>query len=165
MNNFLAAVAGAIIAALAVVSFTPPEAKLLWNRTESAPKGLYFITCDNPVIGDWAVLSGDAASAQWIAENGYLETDWPIIKHIAASDGDEVCRIGPDIFINETLAAIALETDSTGGKLPRWEGCITLQADQVFLLNTHPRSLDGRYFGAEKRDDLLGRARLIFRTD
>jgi len=155
----------AAIAALAVVTVAPTKARVLWNRTESAPKGLYLVTRDNLTTGDWAVLSGDAASAEWIAANGYLSADWPIIKRVAAVEGDEICRGGVEIFINETLAATALDADSTGRKLPRWEGCITLQADQVFLLNNHPRSLDGRYFGTEKRDDLIGRAHLLFHAE
>jgi len=157
--------AGAAIAALGVVSVLPPDARLVWNRTESAPKGLYFITRDIPATGDWALLSGDAASAQWIADNGYLGPDWPIIKRVAASEGDEICRKGNDVFINQTLAAIALDADSMGKKLPRWEGCFTLGNSEVFLLNNHPRSLDGRYFAAEKRDDLKGRAHLLFRAE
>src|SRR5690606_13038045 len=140
----------------------PPDAKLVWNRTESAPKGLYVIIREQPEIGDWAVLSGDTASAKWIAENGYLGDDWPIVKRVAASEGDGICRNGGDVFINENLAAIVLDAESAGREPPRWEGCIELQTDQVFLLNDQPRSLDGRYFGAEQRDDVLGRARLIF---
>lgn len=157
--------AGAAIAALAMVSVAPPDARLVWNRTESAPKGLYFITGDIPATGDWALLSANAASAAWIADEGYLGPDWPIIKRVAASEGDEICRHGNEVFINETLAAIALDADNAGKKLPQWEGCLTLETDEIFLLNNHPRSLDGRYFGAEKRDDLIGRGLLLFHAE
>lgn len=165
MKEIVLAIGIAAAAGIAAVSVFPPGAFLIWNRTESAPKGLYFITRDNPVTGDWAVLSGDAASAQWIAGNGYLGPDWPIIKRVSASEGDEICRSESEVMINGTLAAIALDTDRSGEKLPRWGGCFTLRNGEVFLLNNHPRSLDGRYFGAERRSDLLGSARLIFRSE
>ncbi|HPE30249.1 MAG TPA: S26 family signal peptidase [Parvularculaceae bacterium] len=165
MKSTAAIAASAAIAALALVSLPPSDVRLVWNRTVSAPKGLYLVAKSKVNVGDWAVLSADAASAQWIANNGYLGPDWPIIKRVAASEGDEICRSDNEVSINENLAAIALDADSTGRKLPRWQGCFTLGNSEVFLLNNHPRSLDGRYFGWENRKDLLGRARLLFRTN
>ncbi|WP_428408677.1 S26 family signal peptidase [Hyphococcus sp.] len=165
MKGTALAIAISAAAAVAAVAAFPPGATVIWNRTESAPKGIYLITKSEIKTGDWAALSGESETAKWIAENGYLRTDWPIIKRVAASEGDEICRTEEEVFINKTLTAIALDADSAREKLPRWKGCITLQADQVFLLNNHPRSLDGRYFGAENRKDLLGRARLLFRVD
>ncbi len=165
MKGTALAIAISAAAAVAAVAAFPPGATVIWNRTESAPKGIYLITKSEIKTGDWAALSGESETAKWIAENGYLRTDWPIIKRVAASEGDEICRTEEEVFINKTLTAIALDADSARKKLPRWKGCITLQADQVFLLNNHPRSLDGRYFGAENRKDLLGRARLLFRVD
>jgi len=159
------AIAISAAAAMAAAAAFPPGATVIWNRTESAPKGIYLITRSEVKAGDWAALSGESATAKWIAENGYLGEGWPIIKRVAASEGDEICRTEEKVFINKSLTAIALGADSAGEKLPRWEECITLQADQVFLLNNHPRSLDGRYFGAENRKNLLGRARLLFRLD
>ncbi|GJL90495.1 S26 family signal peptidase [Hyphococcus sp.] len=154
-----------VAAAIAVVSVFPPGAIAIWNRTESAPRGIYLITKSEVKIGDWAALSGASGTARWTAANGYLGTDWPVIKRIAALEGDEICRDGLEILINRNLVAIALERDGGGRKMPRWEGCFTLQPDEVFLLNEHPRSLDGRYFGAEKKESLLGSVRLIIRTD
>lgn len=165
MKGTALAIAISAAAAVAAVAAFPPGATVIWNRTESAPKGIYLITKSEVKTGDWAALSGESETAKWIAENGYLGKDWPIIKRVAASEGDEICRTEEKVFINETLTAIAHDADSAGGKLPRWEECITLQADQVFLINNHPRSLDGRYFGAENRKELLGRARLLFRAE
>ena len=165
MKGTALAIAISAAAAVAAVAAFPPGATVIWNRTESAPKGIYLITKSEIKTGDWAALSGESETAKWIAENGYLRTDWPIIKRVAASEGDEICRTEEEVFINKTLIAISVDSGSARKKLPRWKGCITLQADQVFLLNNHPRSLDGRYFGAENRKDLLGRARLLFRVD
>lgn len=161
----IAAVAGVAILGLAAISAAPPQKTFLWNRTASAPKGLYLIKSGALDIGAWAAVSGDAPSAEWIAGNGYLGRGWPVIKRVAATAGDEICRDGDMIFINGIHTATALKTDGAGRELPRWEGCFMLQANEFFLLNDHPRSLDGRYFGATKCADIIGVARLIVPVD
>lgn len=160
-----AAVAGVALLGLAFISAVPLQKTFLWNRTESAPKGLYLIAGDALETGAWAAVSGDAPSAKWIAGNGYLGRGWPVIKRIAAAEGDEICRDDDQVFINAIHAATALKTDGAGQELPRWQGCFSLQANEFFLLNDHPRSLDGRYFGATKRGDIIGVARLIISVD
>jgi type IV secretory pathway protease TraF len=65
------------------------------------------------------------------------------------------------VFINGKPVAEALSVAPDGLKLPAWQGCHVLQADEVFLLNDHPRSLDGRYFGVMRVSDLEGTARLL----
>lgn len=160
-----AAVAGVAILGLAVISAAPPQKTFLWNRTASAPKGLYIIKRGAPDAGAWAAVSGDAPSAKWIAGNGYLGRGWPVVKRVAATEGDEICRDDDQVFINAIQAATALKTDGAGRELPRWQGCFSLQENEFFLLNDHPRSLDGRYFGVTKRGDIIGVARLIIRVD
>lgn len=159
--------AAAVIASLAIgiVTVFPPSKHLLWNRTESAPKGLYWRS-DSPLIsGGWAVVSAKAPAATWISDHGFLASGWPIIKRVAGVPGDEICRRGVDVFVNEDHAATALETDSQGRPLPVWSGCFIVADGQLFLLNDHPRSLDGRYFGATKTDHVTGAARLLIRVD
>lgn len=70
--------------------------------------------------------------------------------------GDEICRNGHEILINDQPVAIAKERDSNRRNLPTWSGCRVLQADEFFLLTPHPASLDGRYFGPIKQQDLDG---------
>ena len=165
MRRIYAILSVIFIAALGAITLFPPSDYLIWNPTESAPKGLYWRS-DGPLIsGTWAVVSGKAPAAKWIAENGFLAADWPIIKRVAGVQGDEVCRRGVDVFINETHVATALEEDSQGHQLPVWSGCFIVGNDQLFLLNNHPRSLDGRYFGATNKEDVTGGARLLLRLD
>lgn len=156
------AVAGA--AALLSVWAFPSARFLIWNKTESAPRGLYLIVSGAIEKGDFVVVSGASTAAKWIAAHGYLGKGWPLIKRVAAVAGDEICRHGRAVSIDGIFAAKALASDSRGRELPRWEGCFTLRADEFFLLNDHPRSLDGRYFGATKREEILGKARLLMRT-
>jgi len=158
-------VVGAITTALGAVMVLPSHDVWLWNRTESAPKGLYRLSDGALTLNAWAVVSADAPSAEWIQTRGYLPPDWPIIKRVRGLFGDKICRENHSIAINGELVATALKADSTGQNLPAWQGCFTVKADEVFLLNDHPRSLDGRYFGVTKTEDVRGSAVLIWRVD
>lgn len=137
-------------------SIFDPLDRLIWNRTASAPTGLYWLS-DDPFTRDrWVVVSSQSAVAEWAEARGYVGKNWPLLKQIAGLPGDEVCRNGSEIRINNQPAAVAKDIDSSGRNLPVWEGCSTLQADQIFLLTPHPASLDGRYFGPIKQTDLDG---------
>jgi conjugative transfer signal peptidase TraF len=144
-------------AALAISALIPIKKRLIWNRTASAPVGLYWLNDRPPDIGDWAVVSAEAAEAKWATERGFTGPDWPLIKRVAGAQGDQICRTGSRISINGEAVATALAVDSNAEPLPDWQGCIWLNGDQVFLLNRHLRSLDGRYFRATHRSDLMGR--------
>lgn len=143
---------------LVLTPLAPWSPKLVWNRTQSAPTGLYFVERAEPGSGDWAALSGDSAASNWAAERGYIGQGWPVIKRVRAVSGDEICRLGTEISVNGVVLAEALTEDLEGRPLPVWQGCRRLGEDEIFLLNDHPRSLDGRYFGATRRRELLGRA-------
>ena len=91
-----------------------------------------------------------------------LGKNWPIIKRIAGLKGDVICRENNVIFINDIAVAKVMRGARNSVILPQWTGCRTLSGDEVFLLNDHPMSLDGRYFGPEKSEDLLGTAFFVW---
>ena len=155
---------GAVLIGLIGFIFDP-QARLIWNRTGSAPEGLYWRRDDPITLGRWVVLSARSREAEWAEANGFVGQDWPLIKQIAAMSGDEVCRHGELISVNAKHVAKALSVDHLGRDLPAWSGCVVLNDDDVFLLNPHPRSLDGRYFGPTKREDLNGVAVLLWKTN
>ena len=135
----------------------------VWNRTESVPKGLYFVDRSAPVsTGDLVAFEPSDEVRQWLDQEGIVGSDWPLLKHVAGIEDDEICRCGMVIFINGLQVADALESTGIGTALPAWQGCHTLQSGEVFLLNRHPRSVDGRYFGAQLRANVLGVARPIW---
>jgi type IV secretory pathway protease TraF len=70
-----------------------------------------------------------------------------MVKRVAASSGDHVCRAGQAVTINGRTAARALWQDSFGRALPVWTGCIDLKPGQIFLITSPPTSFDSRYFG------------------
>lgn len=135
----------------------------VWNRTESVPEGLYFVDRSAPVSkGDLVAFEPSDEVRQWLDHEGIVGADWPLLKHVAGLEGDEICRCGSVVFINALHVADALETTRSGSALPAWQGCLTLQSGEVFLLNGHPRSVDGRYFGAQLRARIVGVARPLW---
>ena len=136
---------------------------LVWNRTTSVPRGLYFVDRAAPVSrGDLIAYEPSEELRRWLDQEKIIGSDWPLLKRVAGVEADLVCRCGVEVFVNGSRVAEALETTRSGSALPGWQGCRTLQSGDVFLLNDHPRSVDGRYFGVQCRARILGVARPIW---
>lgn len=154
--------------ALAVASAANLPTKLVWNGSESAPVGLYWVDDQTPKRGDYVLIRVPDTMRNLIIERGYLPPDIPLIKRIVAEHGDTVCRRDREVIIDGITVALARTEDGMGRKLPVWSGCHTLGRDQVFLLQRHPESLDSRYFGPIDRRLIIGRAthwRLPWQSD
>ena len=137
------------------------SAQLVWNVTPSAPAGLYRIVREPWSRGSRvAVLPGEMLSAD-LDRRGVLAKGRLLIKRAAAVTGDRVCRHGAEVSINGEPAAKARDVDSHGLPLPSWQGCVTLDDGQVFLLGDTPGSYDGRYFGVTRASEIVGRADLL----
>lgn len=155
----------ASLALPAVVALALPvaagSAHLVWNVTPSAPAGLYRIVREPWTRGDRvAVLPGEALGAD-LDWRGVLAKGRLLIKRVAAVTGDRVCRQGAEVSINGEPAAKARDEDSQGVQLRSWQGCVTLDDGQVFLLGDTPGSYDGRYFGVTPKAEIVGRAELL----
>jgi conjugative transfer signal peptidase TraF len=137
-----------------------PPKFLLWNVSASAPRGLYLLHPALPLqVGELVTIAPPEPLARFTAVRGYLPIGVPLLKHIAALDGQTVCRFARVVGIDGRAVAIARERDSLGRPLPSWQGCRTLRAGQVLLLNsTIPDSFDGRYFGVLPANSITARA-------
>ncbi len=135
---------------------------LIWNRTGSAPIGLYRLSQAPLAPGRLVALSAESKAATWAFNRGYIGENWPLLKRVAALPGAEICRDNLEIFVDGKHVATALGADQVGQKMPVWRGCITLRENEIFLLNENPRSLDGRYFGATDINDVDGVAVPLF---
>jgi conjugative transfer signal peptidase TraF len=136
---------------------TPPY-KLIYNPSESAPRGWYvFKRTDRIYLGDFVLAHLPDAIATFASERGYLPNNVSILKHVAAMPGQEVCRERDLLTIDGVLVAHTLERDGAGRALPRWSGCRTIAKGEVFLLSTDsPLSFDSRYFGPIARSAVIG---------
>ncbi|WP_375207675.1 S26 family signal peptidase [Hyphococcus sp.] len=155
----LSVLASASLLCAMAVTFPP---KFIWNASQSAPVGLYRIENHRPRLDDLVLVAPSKPVADFIASRGYLPAGTPLIKRVAALAGDEICREKEIIFIDGLHVAEARKTDSLGRSMPYWRGCFTLKDNEIFLLNDHPDSLDGRYFGATFLREVIGVAVPLF---
>lgn len=158
--------AAAALALLAVPAFVDVPTRLVWNVSASVPTGLYAVRPTAPLrVGVLAAVMPPEPLASSLVASGYLGRGVPLIKRIEALPGQRVCRHGERVTVSGKLRAIARESDSRGHPLPRWSGCVVVGEGQLFLLNAHPGSMDGRYFGPLERSTVLGRATPLFAED
>ncbi|SMH43373.1 S26 family signal peptidase [Azospirillum agricola] len=142
------------------LSLVPVTPRLLWNATASTPVGLYAVRPDGPpAVGDLVAIRPPEPLAGFLDEGGYLPHGVPLLKRVAALPGQTVCRTGVTVTIDGAVVATAHRRDRLGRRLPVWSGCLTLRPDELFLLNRHPDSLDGRYFGPIPANTVFGHAR------
>lgn len=157
------ALLGGLMAAGGLLVIAPvlarPAPILLFNTTASAPIGFYRVDRREPRVGDWVAVQPPSALSRWMAERGYLPLNVPLLKRLAATEGQTVCGRGGYITIDGRPVAVARQRDRRGRGLAPFHGCRQLGAGEVFLLNVDaPGSFDGRYFGPLPRATIIGRA-------
>jgi conjugative transfer signal peptidase TraF len=143
---------------LATGSLIPPLPLLIWNATASAPIGFYRVIHRATVQRGGFVL---AQTPTWVRDlasrRGYLPANVPLVKRVAALEGDTICSDGDAVSINGREVAQRLKADREGRALPAWSGCAELGWDDVFVLMPDVRtSFDGRYFGPIKTSAIIG---------
>lgn len=158
------AIAGAGITLLGLTLAFPPAPRLVWNASASAPIGLYAVTPGAPVgPGDMVIARVPDPWRMLAARRHYIPANVPLVKHVAAAAGDEVCALGQEVFINGRWAAERRSVDAGNRPMPAWSGCVRLRGGQLFLLMADsPASFDGRYFGVTGGSQVIGKARLLW---
>lgn len=150
---------GVALIAIPATGILPPI--LLYNPSKSAPLGWYRIEAASEVSrGDLVVANLPRDASELAAQRGYLPAEIPVIKTVAALDGDIVCEENGLLQINGIPSVGVLTTDRAGRPLPSpWNDCRRLQVNEILLLSDRtPDSFDGRYFGTVQRTDIIGRA-------
>jgi conjugative transfer signal peptidase TraF len=160
----LAILGGAGLVLLIAPPVYSPAPRLIWNASASAPVGLYWVWPGaRPKRGEMVIARVPQRWRALAAARHYLPANVPLVKRVAATEGNLVCAFGPRILIDGQLAATRLTRDPAGRPLPWWQGCHRLVRGEYLLLMDEARSFDGRYFGVSRAQDLVGRARLIWR--
>jgi conjugative transfer signal peptidase TraF len=158
-----AAVAAFTVTALVVTLFWQPRPLLVWNASASAPIGLYAVAPPKGVrAGDMVIAWTPESARSLAAERRYLPSNVPLVKRVQAASGDRVCAAGEAIWVNGRHVAARREVDGQGRRMPWWTDCHDLAEGEYFLLMENPDSFDGRYFGITRREDLVGRAVLLW---
>ncbi len=152
----LAAVA--LVVAFSIRAAINAEPLLVWNASASAPIGLYARVGRDAWRGDLVLTRTPLFVRELAAARGYLPANVPMVKRIAAANGDIVCASKDLIFINGKTVAARRDRDGARRSLPSWSGCRRLARDEVFLLMASVRdSFDGRYFGPTPRASIIGK--------
>lgn len=155
-----------IAAGIGLVALTiamPPRPRLVWNASASAPIGLYTVAPDQPIApGDMVIARVPERYRMLAATRRYLPLNVPLVKHVAAAAGDQICALGPSVSVEGRPVAVRRTTDGRGRAMPWWRGCVRLRGRQLFLLTDSPDSFDGRYFGVTEGADVIGKARLLW---
>ncbi len=114
--------------ALGLLSLLRQTPALVWNFSESVPVGLYRLEESTPVRGDVVALRPAGRVRALLDAYNVLPTGRLLLKQIAATAGDTVCRADTAITINGNQAATARVT-AGGRALPVWSGCHRLADD------------------------------------
>lgn len=148
------------VLALVLPACMPPNTRIVYNPSASAPLGWYLIQPNASIRpGDYVVARLPLPIAALAQERGYLPAHVPLLKRVAAIGGAAVCVRADVLYIDGEPRVRLLTHDGLGRPLPRWMPCRTLRADELLLLNTeHSASFDSRYFGAVRRASVRGKA-------
>jgi conjugative transfer signal peptidase TraF len=156
--------AGFGIAALTWPTVHVPAARIIYNPSDSVPRGWYRVgPTDSLHVGSIVLARLPTEASLLATQRGYLPERIPLLKSIGAMSPQLVCMRGRIVLIDGMAVAIALEADREGRPLPVWEQCRTLDDDELFLLSTtNPASFDSRYFGPVSTSAVIGSARPLW---
>ena len=155
------------IAALAWPLVHAPVARIVYNPSDSVPRGWYRIgPPDSLHVGSLVLAPLPVDAAALAAQRDYLPDDIPLLKRIGARSPQQVCIQDHIVSIDGVVIATALVVDGHGRSLPAWEHCRPLFDDELFLLSTtNPASFDSRYFGPIAVTAVIGSAQPLWTWD
>lgn len=146
---------------LIYLSGSNKDPTIIYNRTDSAPIGWYYLTPESEYE------TGDLVAA-WLPEDvkeiayrrKYLPPNAPIIKTVFAEPGDHFCIKQPHLRLADGSEFEILSVDRFGRKLPaQRDGCRRLSDGQFLLISDRiAGSFDSRYFGPVEVSNIVGRA-------
>src|SRR5208283_2708259 len=112
------------VTALFAATYLKPSIRLIYNPTDSAPRGWYVVvpmTRAHP--GDYVVALLPSDTATLAAARGYLPRSVPILKKIAAVAGQRVCIRDGVVYIDGTVVSRTLDSDAKERPLTAWARC------------------------------------------
>lgn len=155
------------LTALAWPLLITPHLRVVYNGSDSVPRGWYrIIPAHSLPVGSIVLVTLPVDIATLAAQRGYLPERVPLLKRIAAVAPQQVCVTQQFFTIDGVAVATALHADKQGRTLPVWQQCRPLREGELFLLSaTHPASFDSRYFGPVPIASVLGTAHRLWIGD
>jgi conjugative transfer signal peptidase TraF len=165
MSTFAALLGTALgVLVITVSTLVKPEIRLVYNPSESAPRGWYAVHCATRLeVGDYVIAQLPRDIAAFAAKRDYLPSHVPVLKQIAAKAGQRVCVHDGTVLIDEAAVATTLTLDGQRRPLTAWSHCRKLEYGELFLLNArNDSSFDSRYFGPVDASFVRGKAVLLW---
>ena len=155
------------IAALAWPSVHTPIARIVYNPSDSVPRGWYRIgPPDSLQVGSIVLARLPADAAALAAQRGYLPLHIPLLKRVGAMSPQQVCIEKHIVRIDDVAVAGVHSVDGRGRPLSAWQQCRPLRDGELFLLSaTNPASFDSRYFGPIAVSAVIGSAQPLWTWD
>ena len=140
------------------------------NRTNSLPRGMYWVVSKPPARGDIVTFwPSDCAEMKLARERGYIhhgvynQTNGVgyalMMKRYLGLPGDVVSVTDDGIIINGVLIPNTkpLTHDNIGDPLPRFRiaNYMLKENEALFVSNHLPRSYDARYFGIQHTHQIV----------
>jgi conjugative transfer signal peptidase TraF len=156
--------AGFVIATLTWQTIQVPVVRIVYNPSDSVPRGWYHVGPTESLHVDGIVLARlPPEAAALAAERRYLPDRVPLLKSIGAVSPQQVCVKDRIVRIDGVALATALKADHQGRPLPVWQQCRALHDNELFLLSkTNSASFDSRYFGPVSTAAVIGSARPLW---
>lgn len=145
----------------------PPRPKMLYNPSGSAPVGYYKIKADiNIKQGDWVAAFAPDAARKLASDRDYLPENYPLIKQVWAAQGQIICANSWQVSGPNGSVLTRARQDRLGRDMPWFEGCMTLDSGQYFLVSIDENygrlyGFDSRYFGPVEQKHILGRVEYL----
>ncbi len=84
----------------------------------------------------------------------------PLIKHVAAKEGDKILITHSGVYINNVIQPYTIQL---GNRLMPTNINQILLKDEFIVLGTNLHSFDSRYFGIVRRENILGKGVLLWK--
>ena len=138
---------------------------LYYNQSASIPKGLYYSTSYDGTIekGDIVVFNPPPDVAQFAFERGYLPHNYPMMKKVAATGGDEVLSTKDTFFAAGICLGPISPVDSDGRELkPYPYNHYIVKDNEIIVVGTHEKSWDSRYYGPIPTDRVITKVKPLY---
>ena len=122
------------VLAVAVSAWVKPDIRLVYNPTQSAPRGWYVVhPAAQLAVGDYVIAQLPRDIAAFAAKRRYLPRHVPVLKRIAATTGQRVCVRDGTVLIDGAAVATTLAIDGKRRSLSAWSHCRKLELGELFL--------------------------------
>lgn len=122
---------------------------LLYSRDVSLEYNFWIkgISFSKPIY-----QNGDYIHIDWVDNTGKQRN---LVKIIKCSPGQKINNQNNLFYCDDNLIATALDVDKNGKKLPKLKINKIIPEGFYFVMGTHPRSYDSRYFGLIPEENII----------